>query len=81
MQLSRRVSSLKPSATLAVAARAKALKATGVDVLTFAAGEPDFDTPEPIKRASADALARGETKYAPVPGDPETRKLIGRAIS
>jgi len=81
MQLSPRVSSLRPSATLGVNARAKELKSKGVDVITFAAGEPDFDTPEPIKRAVTEALARGETKYAPVPGAPETRKLIAEKLT
>ncbi len=81
MQLSARVSALRPSATLAVNARARELKAQGVDVLTFAAGEPDFDTPQPIKDAVAAALARGETKYAPVPGDPETRRLIADKLT
>lgn len=81
MQLSPRVSSLRPSATLGVNARAKELKSKGVDVITFAAGEPDFDTPDPIKRAVTEALARGETKYAPVPGDPETRKLIAEKLT
>lgn len=81
MQLSSRVAALKPSATLAVNARARELKAQGVDVLTFAAGEPDFDTPQPIKDAVTAALARGETKYAPVPGDPETRRLIAEKLT
>lgn len=76
MEVSRRVRSLKPSSTLAVNAKARALKAQGVDVLSFAAGEPDFDTPERIKRAVVESLSRGETKYAPVPGDPATRKAI-----
>lgn len=76
MEVSRRVRALKPSSTLAVNAKARALKAQGVDVLSFAAGEPDFDTPERIKRAAVEALGRGETKYAPVPGDQATRKAI-----
>ena len=81
MDVSRRARSLKPSSTLAVNAKARALKAQGVDVLSFAAGEPDFDTPEPIKQALIDALRRGETKYAPVPGDAATRKVIADKLS
>ncbi len=81
LRLSRRVESLKPSATLAVAARATALRAQGVDVLTFGAGEPDFDTPQPIKAAATQALADGLTKYGPVPGDPATRKVIAEKLT
>jgi len=76
MHTSRRVQALKPSATLAVNAKAAALKSQGVDVLSFAAGEPDFDTPDPIKQAAMDALKAGQTKYCPVPGDPATRKVL-----
>jgi aspartate aminotransferase len=81
MEVSRRVRALKPSSTLAVNAKARALKAQGVDVLSFAAGEPDFDTPERIKRAAIEALGRGETKYAPVPGDQATRKVIADKLA
>ncbi len=81
MQLSRRVQSLKPSSTLAIAARAKALKAQGVDILSFSAGEPDFDTPEPIKQAAIDALHAGMTRYVPVPGDPETRAVLAHKLT
>jgi aspartate aminotransferase len=76
MKVSQRTQNLKPSATLAVAAKADQLTKAGVDVIPFAAGEPDFDTPEPIKRAAIDALHRGMTKYCPVPGDAETRKVL-----
>lgn len=76
MNLSRRVSSLAPSATVAVANRAKQLRREGVDVLSFAAGEPDFDTPHRIKQAAIDALLAGQTKYMPTAGDPETRAVI-----
>lgn len=81
MQLSRRVANLKPSSTLAVTARARELKGQGVDVITFAAGEPDFDTPQVIKAAVTASLAKGETKYSPIPGDPETRKVIAEKLS
>lgn len=81
MKTSQRVRSLKPSTTLAVTARAKELRAKGVDIVSFAAGEPDFDTPEPIKRAAWEALQRGETKYGAVPGDPATRRIIAEKLS
>jgi aspartate aminotransferase len=67
---------IAPSPTLAVDAKAKALKAAGEDVCGFGAGEPDFDTPEFIKEACAKALAEGKTKYAPAPGIPELRAAI-----
>jgi aspartate aminotransferase len=80
MQLSRRVSSLKPSSTLAVTNQAKQMQRAGVDVLSFAAGEPDFDTPEAIKEAAIAALREGMTKYAPVPGDPDARAAIAEKL-
>ncbi len=67
---------ISPSPTLAVDAKAKALKAAGVDVCGFAAGEPDFDTPDFIKEACAKALAAGKTKYAPTPGIDELRAAL-----
>lgn len=79
--LSRRVLDLKPSATLGVTNRAKALKRQGVDVVSFAAGEPDFDTPEAIKRAAIEALRAGQTKYMPTLGDPETRGVIAEKLA
>ena len=68
--------SIAPSPTLAVDAKAKALQAAGEDVCSFAAGEPDFDTPEHIKAACAAALAAGRTKYAPTPGIPQLRDAL-----
>lgn len=79
--LSRRVSSLNPSVTVALNNRAKALKASGVDVLGFAAGEPDFDTPQPIKQAAIDAMLAGQTKYMPTLGDMPTRDAIARKLA
>ncbi len=67
---------VSPSPTLAVDARAKALQAAGEDVCSFAAGEPDFDTPEHIKEACIVALKGGKTKYAPTPGIEPLRKAI-----
>ncbi|HLA50057.1 MAG TPA: pyridoxal phosphate-dependent aminotransferase [Thermodesulfovibrionia bacterium] len=68
MKLSKRVSSIKPSPTLEITERAAAMKAEGIDIIGFGAGEPDFDTPEHIKKAAVDALKKGYTKYTPVSG-------------
>jgi aspartate aminotransferase len=76
MELARRLVPIKPSATLALNAKAKALAAQGVDVVGFAAGEPDFDTPEFIKDAAIQALKEGFTKYTATPGIPELRAAI-----
>jgi aspartate aminotransferase len=70
---------IAPSPTLAVDAKAKALKAAGKDVCGFGAGEPDFDTPRFVKDACAQALAEGQTKYAPTPGIPALRKAIAES--
>ena len=67
---------IAPSPTLAIDAKAKALQAAGEDVCGFAAGEPDFDTPEHIKEACIQALRAGQTKYAPTPGIPALRQAI-----
>jgi aspartate aminotransferase len=75
-RLSQRASSLSPSLTLAIDAKAKQMKADGLDVVGFGAGEPDFDTPQHIKDAAAQALAAGFTKYTPSSGIPELRKAI-----
>jgi aspartate aminotransferase len=74
--LAHRVKTLAPSSTLAVQAKAKALRAQGVDVISFGAGEPDFDTPERIKAAAAEAMRRGQTKYTEVAGIPELRHAV-----
>lgn len=71
-----RLDKIKPSATLALAAKAQELKAEGKDVIGLSVGEPDFDTPEHIKDAAKKAMAEGKTKYTPVPGTPELRKAI-----
>ncbi|MGF1451168.1 MAG: pyridoxal phosphate-dependent aminotransferase [Opitutales bacterium] len=76
LPLSSRARDLAPSPTLSITAKAKALRADGHDVLSLAAGEPDFDTPEFLKDACAEALRRGETKYAPVPGIPALREAL-----
>ncbi len=78
--LSDRVKCLKPSATLAVDAKAKALKEQGEDILNLSAGEPDFDTPEHIKKACIKALEEGFTKYVATQGIPSLRKVICQRI-
>jgi aspartate aminotransferase len=75
-KISKRAASLTPSLTLAIDAKAKAMKAAGEDVVGFGAGEPDFDTPQHIKDAAAKALAAGFTKYTPSSGIPELRQAI-----
>ena len=67
---------ITPSPTLAVTARAKALKAAGQDICGFGAGEPDFDTPDFIKDACLEALREGQTKYIPASGLPELREIL-----
>jgi aspartate aminotransferase len=67
---------MKPSATLEINARAKQLRSQGVDVISFAAGEPDFPTPAHVIEAAAQAMAAGHTRYTAVPGDPELRALV-----
>ena len=74
--LSKRVQNMEESATIKMAAMARALKAEGHQVISLSLGEPDFDTPEHIKQAAVQALAGGHTKYTPVPGLPVLRKAI-----
>src|SRR5512141_3424400 len=79
-QISRRAASLSPSLTLAIDSKAKAMKAEGLDVVGFGAGEPDFDTPQHIKDAAVKALADGFTKYTPSSGIPELRQAIAEKL-
>ncbi len=74
--LSRRASEAEESVTLAMSAKAAAMREKGIDVISFTAGEPDFDTPEHIKKAASDALAKGQTKYTPASGLPALRKAV-----
>ncbi len=74
--LSERINRIQPSPTLAVSARAKAMRAAGKDVLSFDVGEPDFDTPQHIKDACIAALQNGDTKYTAAPGTPKLRQAI-----
>jgi len=76
MELSQRATILTPSLTLSIDSKAKAMKAEGLDVCSFAAGEPDMDTPEHIKAAAQAALEMGFTKYTPSAGTPELRQAI-----
>ena len=76
MGLSDRIKTVKPSATLAITAKAKAMKAKGVDVVSFGAGEPDFDTPDFIKKAAIDSIKKGRTKYTPSAGTLELKKAV-----
>ncbi|WP_346016810.1 pyridoxal phosphate-dependent aminotransferase [Chroococcidiopsis sp. CCMEE 29] len=80
MKLAARVGEVTPSLTLAIAAKAKAMKAEGIDVCSFSAGEPDFDTPEHIKNAAKQALDQGKTKYGPAAGEPKLREAIARKL-
>jgi aspartate aminotransferase len=74
--LSNRAKSLKPSPTLAINAKAKSMQAQGIHVISFGAGEPDFDTPENIKHAAKKAIDEGFTKYTPVGGIDELKDAI-----
>jgi len=76
MFLSQRAKAIKPSPTLAIDAKAKALKAQGVDVIGFGVGEPDFDTPQNIKSAAVKAIEMGFTKYCPVGGTDDLKGAI-----
>ena len=76
--LADRIARIKPSATIAVADKARALKAAGRNVIGLAAGEPDFDTPENIKEAAIKAIREGKTKYTAVDGTPELKAAIAR---
>lgn len=81
MELSRRVRSLKPSSTVAVMNKAKALQAQGVPVLNFSAGEPDFNSPEKAKDAVVAGLRANQTKYIPAAGDQPTRELLAKILT
>ncbi|WP_024297358.1 pyridoxal phosphate-dependent aminotransferase [Methylomicrobium lacus] len=76
IKLSNRVQAVKPSPTLAITARAAQMRAAGKDIVGLGAGEPDFDTPEHIKAAAVEALAKGFTKYTAVDGIPSLKKAI-----
>ena len=76
LQIAQRVQAIKPSPTLAVTARAAAMRAAGHDIVGLGAGEPDFDTPSHIKEAAITALNKGYTKYTPVDGIPALKQAV-----
>ena len=71
-----RVAQVKPSATIAMSAKAAELKAAGKDVISLSMGEPDFDTPKHIRKAAIDAIESGQTRYTPVDGTPDLKQAI-----
>src|SRR6188472_4709330 len=81
MEISERAAQLSPSLTLSIDSKAKAMKAEGIDICGFGAGEPDFDTPEHIKAAAIAALEGGFTKYTPSSGLPELRQAIADKLA
>src|SRR6476646_6409382 len=80
MEISARAAQLSPSLTISIDSKAKAMKAEGIDVCGFGAGEPDFDTPDHIKAAAIAALEAGFTKYTPSSGIPELRQAIAEKL-
>jgi len=78
--LSNKALNISPSPTLAISAKAKQMKSEGIDVIGFGAGEPDFDTPEHIKRAAVKAMEEGFTKYTPAAGIPELKEAISNKL-
>jgi aspartate aminotransferase len=76
MKIADRMSKVSPSATLKLTSKAKEMKAKGLPVISFAAGEPDFDTPEPVKEEAVQSLKAGFTKYTPTSGTPELRQAV-----
>lgn len=80
MELANRIQQISPSMTLAISAKAKAMKSEGIDVCSFSAGEPDFDTPTHIKEAAKRALDEGKTRYGPAAGEPALREAIAHKL-
>jgi aspartate aminotransferase len=80
MKLAARVSQVTPSITLEIAAKAISMRAEGIDVCSFSAGEPDFDTPAHIKAAAKKALDEGKTKYGPGSGEPKLKEAIAKSL-
>jgi len=81
MYASEKAKNIKASTTLAIDSKFKAMKAEGLDVVGFGAGEPDFDTPEYIKKAAIEAINAGKTKYTPAAGTMELRKAVAEKFS
>lgn len=80
-RLARRLAQLEPSATAAMNARVQQLRAEGIKVISFSVGEPDFNTPEPIKVAAIEAINKNRTHYTPAGGTLEVRKVIAARVS
>ena len=80
MKLAARIGHVTPSMTLAIDAKAKAMKRDGIDICSFSAGEPDFDTPTHIKNAAIAALNAGKTRYGPAAGEPGLREAIAKKL-
>lgn len=76
MELSKRAMSIKPSTTMAISSRAAEMKAAGLNVVAFGAGEPDFDTPAHIRKAGIEAIEGGQTRYTPAAGTPALRQAV-----
>ncbi|OUM98992.1 MAG: aspartate aminotransferase [Firmicutes bacterium ZCTH02-B6] len=81
MRLSQRAASMAPSPTLAMDAKAKAMRRQGIDVISFSVGEPDFDTPAHIRAAAAAAMEQGHTRYTPAGGIPELKEVIQEKLA
>ncbi|WP_353258177.1 pyridoxal phosphate-dependent aminotransferase [Prochlorothrix hollandica] len=80
MKLAARIGQVSPSLTLAISAKAKAMATEGLDVCSFSAGEPDFNTPDHVKEAAKTALDEGKTRYGPAAGEPKLREAIARKL-
>jgi aspartate aminotransferase len=80
MKLAARIERVSPSMTLAIDSKAKAMKAEGIDVCSFSAGEPDFNTPKHIVEAAKAALDAGKTRYGPAAGEPRLREAIAQKL-
>ncbi|MEL7051215.1 MAG: pyridoxal phosphate-dependent aminotransferase [Cyanobacteria bacterium J06588_5] len=80
MKLAERINRVTPSMTLAISAKAKAMKVDGLDVCSFSAGEPDFDTPRHICEAAKTAIDQGKTRYGPAAGEPALREAIAQKL-
>src|SRR5437870_10212147 len=76
MTIARRIQNVQESLTLALTAKAKQLQAEGINVISFGAGEPDFDTPEVVKDRAISELKKGNTKYTAASGTPEMKKAV-----
>ncbi|MBQ6936898.1 MAG: aminotransferase class I/II-fold pyridoxal phosphate-dependent enzyme, partial [Clostridia bacterium] len=81
MYLSKKFQSVTPSSTLAITAKFNEMKASGIDVVGFGAGEPDFDTPEHIREAAIKAINEGFTRYTPASGTKELKQAVADKFS